>query len=151
MKWIIPPIKQIYEALGCIADERIEIDGNSAKVYSSSKGKFYSITYNEVKNAIMSNDNTSYWKGYLGYPSIAFLMKTGKLTYDSRYAEALKGISWKDINVKFKNDFDKTDAYTQNILSKKGLDIKYLETILRQIMELDMNLLGPKTKPPEGY
>ncbi len=151
MKWITPPIKQVYEALSCIADERIEIDGNSAKVYSSSKGKFYTVTYDEEKNAIMSNDNTSYWKGYLGYPSIAFLMKRGKLSYEQRYADALKGIPWKDINVQFKNDFDKTDAYTQEILSKQGLHLKDLQPILSQIRALDLNLLGSRTKPPEGY
>ncbi|MFZ1075166.1 MAG: hypothetical protein WAN50_02225 [Minisyncoccia bacterium] len=36
MKWKKPPVIKIYEALGAVADGRIEVDGNAAKVYSSS-------------------------------------------------------------------------------------------------------------------
>jgi len=106
MKWKIPPIIKVYEALGCIADKRIEIEGNKAKVFSSSKQKFYSIEF-DGKNSIMCNDNGSYWQGYLGYPSIAFLMLKGKVDYNSKFVEALKDISWKDLNVKFKNNYEK--------------------------------------------
>jgi hypothetical protein len=155
MKWLHPPVKQIYEALSCIADERIEVDGNSAKVYSSSKGKFYGVSYDKEKNSIMANDNTSYWKSYLGYPSIAFLMKTGTIYYNPKCAHALKGIVWKDINVKFKNDFDKAIEYVRELLEKKGTDMEEfdgeLENIDSQIKKLDLNMLGSKVKPPEGY
>jgi hypothetical protein len=37
--WKLPPIIKVYEALGCIADGRIHVDGDSAKVYSSSGNK----------------------------------------------------------------------------------------------------------------
>jgi len=36
MKWKHPPIIKIYEALGSVADGRLKLDGNFAKVYSSS-------------------------------------------------------------------------------------------------------------------
>jgi hypothetical protein len=32
MKWKEPPIIKIYEALGAVADDRVEVEGNSAKV-----------------------------------------------------------------------------------------------------------------------
>ena len=118
MRWIDPPLKQIYGALTCISDDRIEVEGNSAKVYSSSRGKYYTVKYDGEKNAIMSNDNTAYWKGYLSYPSIAFLMKTGVLDYNPKYSEALKGVIWKDVNVKFKNDFDKAIEYVRDTTLK---------------------------------
>ncbi|MFH1472824.1 MAG: hypothetical protein ABIF06_00195 [bacterium] len=108
MKWKHPPIIKIYEALGAVADNRVEISGNIAKVYSSTGNKFYDVSYDSQANAIMSNDNGSYWKGYLGYPAIAYLFKIKTLEYKSEFGDLLKGIHWKDINKKFKNDFNKT-------------------------------------------
>jgi len=95
MKWKTPPIIKIYEALGCIADERIIEENNEIHIYSSSKNKFYIIKYSEKENAIMSNDNGSYWKGYLGYPAIAYLMFIRKIKYQEKISKALKGINGK--------------------------------------------------------
>lgn len=153
MKWKYPPIIKIYEALGSIADNRLYVSENTAKVYSSSGNKFYEVTYDPEKNAIMANDNGSYWKGYLGYPAIAFLFKIGLLDFRPDMARLLKGIKWKDINQKFKNDFDKTlglieDSLDQNY--KEALSA-YVNEVDKQIRELDLNLLGAKTMPPEGY
>lgn len=154
MKWKIPPKIKIYEALGSIADGRIEVEENKGKAYSSSRGKFYSIEY-DCKNKIMCNDNGSYWVGYLGYPAIAFLMVVGKVKYDSKFAEALRDIKWKDVNVKFKNDFDKTEEYVLNLVKERGFDVIELqievERIFEDIKKLDLGLLGEKTKPPTGY
>src|SRR3989344_1141202 len=119
MKWAIPPEIKIYEALGCIGDKRIEIEKNNGKVYSSSKGKYYTISFNGT-NAIMCNDNGSYWVGYLGYPAIAFLMLKGKIKWSNKLAEGLKDIPWKDINVKLKNDYKKTEEYVLKILQERG-------------------------------
>jgi len=154
MKWKTPPKIKIYEALGCIGDKRIKSEDNGAKVFSSSRGKFYSIEYDGL-NAIMCNDNGSYWVGYLGYPSIAFLMLKGKIKYNPKFTDTLKDIAWKDINVKFKNDYEKTEAHILEIIGKKELDtselLKDVENIFEQIEELNLDLLGEKTKPPSGY
>lgn len=154
MKWKIPPRIKIYEALGCIADKRMEINGNEGKVFSSSREKFYSVKY-DGKSAIMSNDNGSYWAGYLGYPSIAFLMLKSKIKYNRKFAEALKDIPWKDVNTKFKNDYGKTETYVLEIVKEKRFNttelLKEIENILEQIKKLNMELLGEKTKPPSGY
>ena len=69
MKWLVPPRIKVFEALGCIADGRISVEDdfklknsslttlglNVAKVFSSSKGKFYTVTWSQENNAIMSN------------------------------------------------------------------------------------------------
>lgn len=155
MKWDLPPKIKIYEALGAVADGRIEVEGDSAKVYSSSKGKFYTVTYDASQNAIMCNDNASYWKGYLGYPAIAVLMVKGILAYDKKFSEALKGILWKDINAIFKNDFDKTQEYVDNLVTVKSLSLTdfhdEVDAIFEQIKKLDLDLLGTKVRPPQGY
>jgi hypothetical protein len=153
MKWTHPPIIKIYEALGSVADDRIVLSGNTAQVYSSSGNKYYDVSYDPEHTAIMSNDNASYWKGYLGYPAIAVLFKLGVLTYKPELADLLKEIAWKDINQQFKNDFDKTLVYIESHMSledKKAL-ANYVHEIDQKIKELDLDLLGPKTTPPKGY
>src|ERR1700733_3253094 len=62
MKWKQPPVIKIYEALGAVADGRVEVSGDTAKVYSSTGNKFYDVTYDPAEQAIMTNDNGSYWK-----------------------------------------------------------------------------------------
>ncbi len=155
MKWKLPPKIKIYEALGCLADKRIKIKDAEARVYSSSRKKFYVVRYDENKNAIMANDNASYWRGYLGYPSIAYLMLVGKIKFNPEFAQALANIKWKDINTKFKNDFSKTEEYIKDIIKSKGVNIdefdREIGRIYRKIKSLKLNYLGNKIAPPRGY
>jgi len=155
MEWKIPPRIKVYEALGCLGDKRIDIDGNQAKIYSSSRGKCYTVTFDPKSNSIMSNDNGSYWQNYLGYPAIAFLIEIGKLKRYPPYEIALKGILWKDINTKFKNDFSETERHVHNLLSKKGISIETFQedtgNILKDLADFHLNFLGKKMKPPKGY
>ena len=153
MKWLPPPTIKIYEALGAVADGRVDLDGNSTKVYSSTGNKFYEVTYDPDKKAIMANDNGSYWKGYLGYPSIAFLMKAGVITYDEKIGSLLKGIAWKDINQMFKNDFTQTLDFilSEKTSKERGLLADLVSRVERELISLDLGILGQKKAPPEGY
>lgn len=153
MNWKHPPIIKIYEAVGAVADGRVEVDGNTAKVYSSSRNKFYTVSYDPSANAIMANDNGSYWQGYLGYPAVAFLLATGVLEYRREMGELLKDVAWKDINQKFKNDFEKT---LELILG--GLNTESRQQLEACVAAVDsalsghtFALLGPKQLPPSGY
>lgn len=151
--WKHPSKTKMYEALGAVVDNRIEVSGNIGKCYSSSRNKYYDITFDPESNSIMSNDNTSYWTGELGYPAIAFLLKSGMLEYRTNLAELLKGIAWKDINQKFKNDFDDAlehilrDMETED---KKKLD-DYTQLLVTQVKKLNLKKLGKRTTPPKGY
>lgn len=154
MKWLPIPSTKIYESLGAVADGRVEVvTPNSAKVYSSTRNKFYYVMYDPAKQAIMSNDNASYWKETLGYPAVAFLMKIGVVSYDQGMCDLLKAVPWKDINQKFKNDFEKALAY---ILSSKTEEQRsalsnFVEKVLGEVNALNLDMLGEKTKPPAGY
>jgi hypothetical protein len=151
--WDHPPIIKIYEALGSVADGRLKISGNSAKVYSSSGNKYYDVVYDPGLAAIAVNDNASFYKGYLGYPAVAYLLTAGVLTYQPHAAELLKGIAWKDINVRFKNDFNKTLEYILNQLAAKDraeLE-KEAQKIDIQLKVLKLKKLGEQARPPEGY
>jgi hypothetical protein len=99
------------------------------------------------------NDNGSFWKGYLGYPAIAFLLKNGVLSYEQDVAKILANIKWKDINQKFKNDFDKTLDFILSPLTatQKDMLIASVQKIDKEIAKLDLSLLGKKVKPPDGY
>ena len=151
-KWKVPPVIKIYEALGAIGDERIIVEEDKASVYSSEGNKQYDVVYSENDNAIMANDNGSYWVGYLGYPSIAYLLSIGKLNLNTEYAEALKSIEWKKINASNKNDFNKTQQEIDKVLETKGVNLDkyylYLAEVNSQIMSLNLKALGSKIKPP---
>lgn len=156
MKWKSPPLIKIYEAIGAISDGRIHLDQTGAKVYSSSGNKFYTIIYEPVSNSITSNDNGSYWVGYLGYPSIAYLLKKDIVAYDKSLIEYLKGFKWKDINQKFHNNFTKTQEYIDmHIAQEHDIDIQELHTSLEIIRDtidrMKLNKLITSQKPPGEY
>lgn len=153
MKWNIPPLIKIYEALGAVANERVHVKGDTAKVYSSSGNKYYDVTYDAKQGAIMTNDNGSYWKGYLGYPAIALLLKKEILEYKGEVSQLFAGILWKDLNTKFKNDFEKTIGHIFNSFeeSEQKQIETYAKELLASISNLDLKHLGKKQKPPEGY
>jgi len=153
MKWKLPSKTKIYEALGAVADGRVIVDGKCAKVYSSSRNKFYDVTYDPNKKAIMSSDNVSYWKGELGYPSIAFLMKMGELSYNEKTGTILKDIPWKDINQKYKNNFEKALEYilTSKTEQEREYLKKFVDKVYEEIKKFNLSYLGKKTLPPEGY
>lgn len=153
MKWKQPPVIKIYEALGTIADERIEVKGFSGKVYSSSGNKFYEVVYDPTKQAIMANDNASYWKGALGYPSIALLLKLGILEYREDLAGLIKGVAWKDLNQAYKNDFEKTLHHIKSTLTQSEWESlsEHAEHLLKKVVELDLSQLGKRKMPPQEY
>lgn len=154
MKWKQPPLIKVYEALGAVADATwIEATETFATVYSSSRRKSYRVEYSPKDQAIMANDNGSYWVGYLGYPTIAFLLARGILEYRPHLANLLKGVAWKDLNQIYKNDFEKTLEHLQKKMKPLDWDAlsRYTSSLLEKISRLNLELLGPKERPPSGY
>ena len=153
-KWNVPPVIKAYEALGSLGDGRVEIDGNSARVRSSSGNRTYDVAHDPDANAIRSNDNGSYWQKYLGYPAIAYLLGTGLIAHDPKWDEALKDIPWKDMNRRLKNDFAKAEAEVRDIVAGRGYRLGELDAQLASIMarvnELDLAILRPLQRPPSG-
>jgi len=152
-----PPLIKIYEALGAIADQRIELIQGlfvEAKVYSSSREKYYTVTYDAANKAIMLNDNGSYWKWYLGYPGIAVLLLQGDLPINKNLAELLKNIARKEINTKNNNDFEKTQQQIDTMIIEKWWDIKafheYIQNLNMLLQTNQFSHLGKKTMPPKG-
>ena len=161
MNWKTPPQgtfeSKVYEALGCIADDRIEIseDQKTGKIYSSSRNKFYNLFWDADKNGFYANDNSSFYKREISYTLIAFMMKIGKLPLEQKYSQMLKDIKWKDINQKYKNDFGKTVEEVNNTLQENDEDVeglkKYTEEIMEKVVELNIEILPMNLRPPVGY
>ena len=156
MVWKERNISDVYEARTAVADSRIELDGiTKASCYSSSKGKYYEVEYDPETNSIMSNDNTAYYTDSVSYPMIALLMLKGTISYNEKLLEMLKDIYWKDINQRFKNDYDKAIEYVLTDLQVKGVDVGYVRSEVDKIYavacNLRLNYLGEKIKPPVAY
>lgn len=154
--WKTPHISKVYEALSAIADERIVLLGeNEAQCTSTSRGKCYTITYDQSSNSVMSNDNTAFYSGKLSYPIIAFLMMKGVIVYDHNLLPPLQDIRWKDINQKFHDDYDLgLDYYFQNLFPK-NLSIQEfkqkIELVYSFTCSLKLNYLGKKSLPSKAY
>jgi len=132
--WKIPPRIKVLEALGCIADGRIKFVGEKEAVVVSSTGeRSYKVTWDGGK-AIMSTDNGSLYRGYLGYPSIAFLMLKGILPFDKRLAEALKGIPWKKLNETYKK-YRIVEEKVKIIAKERGVSPEELDRFVAKVMK----------------
>ncbi len=155
MNWKTPHIIKIYEALWALADTRIEVIGNTAKVYSSSRWKYYEVIYDPEKQALMCNDNASYYNETLGYPAITFLIEIWVFDKNQSFDTLLRDISWKDINQKNNNDYEKTCEYVYSLVEQRWWNrdnlIDYASWFLQHIKDHPFWFLGQKIKPPDWY
>jgi hypothetical protein len=147
--------EKIYEAITAIADERVETneDKTEAKVYSSSRNKFYTVTYEPETQSIMSNDNSAFYVDEVSYPMIALLMLRGDLKYDKKLLDLLKDIKWKDVNKKHKNNYAKAVEEVLGDLQSDDREfiLEAVESVNKDLQGLDLRKLGKKKFPPKGY
>jgi hypothetical protein len=152
--WKQPPIIKVYEALGAIGDERVEVRGNEAVVWSSGRSKHYDVCYDPESGSIMANDNGSYWLGYLGYPAMAFLMVSGVIKYNPKLAIYLSEFDWKSIAGMYKNDWDQVASHVRQEMQKRypEINMKLFEEEINQLHQtlsgLGLQKLGSRTRPP---
>ena len=125
-----PPIEKILEAYTAIADNHVKLENDQALVTSSNETKTYTVTFHD--NTYTSNDNASYWQGYLGYPGIVVLMLQGKLPYDKELAQQFAGVDWNKINQEYKRNYAQAaDA----VMTDKGIGKKKAETELHHVYD----------------
>lgn len=135
-----PPRIKVLEALGAIADGRVHLDGNRAKVVSSTGEREYEVYVDLEKRIARSTDNGTKFRGYVGYPIIAVLMMKGVLPYDEKLAQALKGIPWKHLNEKYKK-YSKVMEIIFDELEKKGIKREEVEQFIDKVLE-ELSKLG---------
>ncbi len=145
-KDILPPIEKVYEAFSAVADGRVELKGeNQASVTSSDRAKQYTVTWTD--NEFRSNDNATYWQGYIGYPIIAVLIALGKIPCDKAAMHALAGLNWKAINKQHQNDYKEAVESVLSELAKQGADTEKIKveagTIMNRLESLGITLKKP--------
>jgi hypothetical protein len=157
--WKLPPKEKIYEAFSVLADERYTLEESSGTITSSDGQKQYSvewISHEEPDKSlkIISNDNASYWQGYLGYPIIAVLMIIEKIRFNGEIVHHFKDIPWNALNKAHKNDYP---AVVNKVLSeiedKKEVELitREVESIYRQLESLKPERLGKNVRPPGKF
>jgi hypothetical protein len=153
--WKSPPKAKIYEALSAVADGRVTLMGGvKAEVVSSDGTKTYHVEWSPDLNQITSNDNASYWQGYMGYPIIAVLMVLGRLEYRTEVADFLASVRWKQMNRQFRNDYTKAIDSVLDALEAKGTPrqtvVAEVDRIMAQIEGLELEKLPRRKRPPKS-
>ncbi len=152
-KWALPPIEKIYEAFSAVADGRVKMTDGRAAVTSSDNKKEYTVEWSE--NVYSSNDNASYWQGYMGYPLIAVLMMQCRIIYDETTATFFKGINWKKLNADHRNDYAKAAGAVLETLAARDISIEHVkeeaDNIFEQLRHLDIRRRrGPAPPKSKG-
>lgn len=147
----LPPIEKIHEAYSAIADSRVVLEDGKAEVSSSDFTKKYLVTWKE--NVYTSNDNASYWQGYLGYPILAVLMLQGKLSFDQEIAGCFQGINWKKLNTEYKNQFSEAVKKILTQFEADGLDCQKINAeinkVYHEIEGLEISTKRSSIRPPK--
>jgi hypothetical protein len=150
--WKMPPLAKIYEALGAVGDGRVRLlDETRALVTSSEGDKTYEVEVSPDGREVSSNDNASYWQGYVGYPPIAVMLARGLYRPPASVIDALAGIPWKELNRRFRNDYAKTLAEVARQLDASGHDPDVVHSEADAILDWLRKLApyrGKRSRPP---
>lgn len=151
--WKLPPRAKVFEAFTAVADGRVRLTGaGSATVTSSSGDKTYDVEWSDEGRLLSSNDNASYWQGYLGYPALAVLLVRGALRADEAAVGALAGVPWHDLNKRSRRDYEAAVALVLAGLAERGGDPALVErevaAVLDQLASLDLQRAGRGRRPP---
>ncbi|MEJ2718472.1 MAG: hypothetical protein P8182_15275 [Deltaproteobacteria bacterium] len=154
--WKTPPKAKIYEALTAVGDNRVKLQAeHQAEVSSSDRTKTYIVEWTPDRRSITSNDNASYWQGYMGYPIVAVLMLLGSVDFHKEVADLLSGIPWKSLNKRFRNKYDNAIESVLAELDAKGVDRDRIstevESIVEQIERLNMGKMPRRRRPPREH
>ncbi len=145
----MPPRIKVLEAAGAIADGRVEVvDDKRARVTSSEGDRVYTVYVDLARREAYSNDNGTIYRGYIGYPIIAFLMKKGVIYYDEKVGKALEGIPWRRLNEKYKK-YALVEEEVKKHASTKGVQPQQLEAFTRKVLsQLSTLRLRRLQQPP---
>ncbi len=151
--WKLPPRAKVYEALSAVADDRVHLlTETAADVTSSARDKTYRVEWSLDRRQFASNDNASFWQGYIGYPIIAALLELRVLQAPAGAFDHLAGIEWKKLNKQFKNDYDKAvDHVLSQLEEGEAAAIRTsANDIYEQLNGLHLERLASSLRPPKA-
>ncbi|MEM0120546.1 MAG: hypothetical protein QW514_02450 [Thermoprotei archaeon] len=136
----MPPRIKVLEAVASVAEGRVNRQGDVYRVVSSS-GEVRVYTVKVTDSRAESDDNGTRYRGYVGYPIIAVLMVEGRLPYDQRIGESLKGIPWKKLNDQYKN-YDAVEGIAKQKAAERGITSveidKYVASVLGELRKIKL-------------
>lgn len=147
-KLSLPPRIKVLEALSAVSEGRImQKSDKEAVVTSSDEQREYKVFLDLEKNIASSTDNGTKFRGYIGYPIIAFLMLKGALPYDEDIASKLSGIRWRSLNEKYKS-YRVVEKIVIDEFVKRGGDKDKLDELVQQVMSKleSMELFSPESE-----
>lgn len=127
-----------------MADGRVRREGGVYRVVSSAgEVRVYTVVVDDGR--VKSDDNGTVYRGYVGYPIIAALMVEGRLPYDSRIGESLRGIEWRKLNEEYKSyaaveEVVKRRAKETKNVGPEEIDL-YVERVLGELRRLGLELM----------
>ncbi|MBR9681742.1 MAG: hypothetical protein GOV00_03000 [Candidatus Altiarchaeota archaeon] len=146
MGWKLPPKIKVLEALGAVSGNKVHVlSSEKAEVESFDGSEKFLVIWKPEKSAITSNDSGSEYGGYLGHPSLAFLMVLGVLPFDLYLGRKLAEVPWSKLKNRYKDHLliIKEATINWSDLDKQRMD-KFVDWILKMLEGLDLN------KPDEG-
>ena len=131
----MPPRIKFLEALGALADGRVEEkDTGEALVRSSEGDRVYRVFVDVDRGVAYSDDNGTFYRNYVGYPIVALLIKQGRLPYDGELAEVLKGLKWRELNERYRN-YRKVEEEVKKIVGEKGVQPSKVDEYISKARE----------------
>jgi hypothetical protein len=152
--WKATPKAKVYEAMSAVADGRVTLlREGEASVRSSDNAKTYTVVWNADRTAFGSNDNASYWVGYIGYPIIATLLTLDAIKRDRDLIAPLAGVNWNKLNDIYKRRYDDAVEYVLTQIGKCGGDVEgirsYAELVFKEMKTMKLGRLTPPGDPPK--
>jgi len=142
-KLSLPPRVKIMEAMGALADGRIErIGGSSFKVVSSDRTRVYQVYVEVVEQGrfrVCSTDNGTVYRGYSGYPILSVLMVLGYLHRDVEVERALAGIPWRKLNESLKR-YALVESEVLKLATSRGVSSSRVKASIAKVVEDLKNL-----------
>ncbi|ADI32406.1 hypothetical protein [Staphylothermus hellenicus] len=136
-----PPRIKVLEAIGSIGDQRVKVlDDHRAEVVSSRGDRVYKVIVEPVKHNVYhaySSDNGTIFRGYVGYPIIAFLMTKSVIPIDKEVMKAVTGVPWKDLNERYKKY-----SIVENIVLNRAERMGVSREIIMDYINIVMKKLG---------
>ena len=154
-RWKPTPAAKVYEAFSAVADGRVHLlDGRRAEVESSGRDRSYTVEWNDDLTSVTSNDNASYWQGYLGYPAVAVLLTLGALRADRATVDLFAGVPWHELNARFRRDYDAAVDSVLATLAEGGVErdrvVAEVDAVLAQLAALGLQRPPRARRPPRA-
>ncbi len=131
----VPPRVKVLEALGAVAGGRIKVlDDRNCLVDASEGTRTYKVYVDIEKKIANSDDNGTFYRNYIGYPIIAFLMVKGLLSYDPAIATPLAEIKWRTLNERYKS-YWKVETLIKKMLAEKGVKPEDVDRFVSKVLD----------------